>query len=111
MGSTEPHRRPYRGGEMTMAAIIGNGVLMASLVFLAGCNSGRLAVAPAPATQNATAVDPAQGEPEYWLNQPAVASASHRDFDKLWDAADAVSREMLFKIDRQNRRAGVLTTQ
>jgi hypothetical protein len=75
-----------------------------------GCSPSTLMIAPAPATQNATGIDPAQGEPEFWLNQPGVASVTGNDFDKLWAACDTVSRNYLFKIDRQNKRAGLLTT-
>jgi hypothetical protein len=95
----------------TILPMVKQGVLLAAIVGLGGCRNAPLAVSPAPTTQNATAIDPAQGEPEYWMNQPATASVDHGDFDRLWDAADEVSRDLLFKIDRQNRRLGLLTTE
>lgn len=63
-----------------------------------------------PTTQTATDVNPEFSEPSFWLGKDAVASAQAGDFDTLWNAADRVSRDLLFRIDRQDRRGGVLTT-
>ncbi len=79
-----------------------------------GCQAGSTrTLAPTPTTtaRSATDIDPALGEPEYWLSQPARASVTGPSFDGLWNAADEVSRTLLFKIDRQDRRNGLLTTQ
>jgi hypothetical protein len=63
------------------------------------------------ATQPATVVDLATTQPSYWLDQPAAASVTAADFQKLWSACDETARDFLFKPDRQDFRGGVLTTE
>ena len=63
------------------------------------------------ATQPATAVNLATTQPSYWLDQPAPASASANDFQRLWTASEDVARDFLFRLDRQDYRAGLLTTR
>ena len=63
------------------------------------------------ATQPATAQDLATTQPSYWLDQPAPASARSSDFQRLWTAAEDVARDFLFRLDRQDYRAGLLTTR
>jgi len=77
-----------------------------------GCETTTRTMVPTPptTTQSVTDTDPALSEPEYWLSQPARYSAANPSFDVLWDASDEVSRNLLFKIDRQDRRTGLLTT-
>ena len=58
----------------------------------------------------ATDIDPARAEPEFWLSQSPALSVGNTDFDRLWDAAARVSQDYLFKLDRQDRRLGLLTT-
>jgi hypothetical protein len=65
-----------------------------------------------PTTQPAVATDadPARAEPEFWLAQTPVQSVGDPDFDRLWAAAERVSQDYLFPIDRRDRRLGRLTT-
>jgi hypothetical protein len=63
------------------------------------------------ATQPATVVDAATTQPSYWLDQPASASASASDFERLFVAAEDALRELQFRIDRIDYRAGLLTTR
>ena len=63
------------------------------------------------ATQPATAIDLATTQPSYWLDQPAPASATSHDFQRLWTASEGVARDFLFRLDRQDFRAGLLTTR
>ena len=63
------------------------------------------------ATQPATAAPREQAQPAYWLDQPAIASAESHDFQRLWDATEAVAREFFFQLDRTDYRAGMLTTR
>ena len=62
------------------------------------------------ATQPATFADLATTQPSYWFAKPAVSSVTAADFDRLWAAAEQVSRDYQFRLDRQDYRAGVLTT-
>ena len=77
------------------------------LLMVAGCTSGGGLSAT---TQPVTYQNLATTQPSYWLNQPTVASASATDFARLWAAAEQVSRNFLFRLDRQDYRSGVLTT-
>ena len=56
-------------------------------------------------------IDPQIAEPSYWYAQPASNQTRAAGFDQLWDAAESASRDLLFKIDRRDRRSGVLTTE
>lgn len=85
-------------------------ILLVSLS--AGVLAGCIAHPQNPsATQPATAVNPATTQPSYWLDQPAPASAQASDFQRLWDASEDVAREFFFRLDRQDYRAGLLTTR
>jgi hypothetical protein len=64
-----------------------------------------------PTTRLATDIDQKQALPDYWLDRPAVASASDADFFKLWNACQTEVRLRLFLIERQDYRNGILTTQ
>ena len=83
-------------------------ICCALIAALSGCTSHPQQPA---ATQPATAVDLATTQPSYWLEQPAAASVTSPDFQKLWDACNEASRELFFKPDRQDFRGGVLTTE
>ncbi|HEX8342982.1 MAG TPA: hypothetical protein VF624_18920 [Tepidisphaeraceae bacterium] len=85
-------------------------LLLLACAAAAGCTSGQPPVAAVPSTQTATDADPATAEPAYWLAKPAVDSVSGEDFDALWDASARVARDLLFQLDRQDRRSGMLTT-
>lgn len=76
-----------------------------SLLTAAGCVS-----TSAPTTQPMTDVDPQLAEPDYWYAQPALSTVAGTDFDQLWSAAEKTARALMFAIDRQDRRGGVLTT-
>jgi len=62
------------------------------------------------ATQPSTVVDPATTQPGYWLGQPATATVTGIDFDRMVEACEDVARDYLFKIDRVDYRTGVVIT-
>lgn len=62
------------------------------------------------ATQPATAIDPKEAQPGYWLDQPAVAAVRASSFDRLWDACATAAQDDRFLIDRTDYREGLLTT-
>ncbi len=49
-------------------------------------------------------------QPAYWLDQPSPAHVDAKDFDSLWEACAQVARDYGFFIDRQDYRAGLITT-
>lgn len=80
---------------------------------LAGCSSFRhhSETEMEPATRpSATDVDPIQATPDYWLAQPAVASATSNDFQRLFSSAEGVARRRYFLIDQADRRSGLIVT-
>ena len=85
------------------------GFVVSSIVALcvAGCITGRQEPA---ATQPATAVDLATTQPEYWYARPTVAEVRASDFGKLWDAAKETARKYQLALDREDYRAGVIST-
>jgi hypothetical protein len=80
------------------------------LVFLGllGCITHRQNPA---ATQPVTVTDPATTQPSYWFEKPAPITIQAGDFDKLWRACEQATVEFGFKVDREDRRHGVLTSQ
>ena len=62
------------------------------------------------ATQPATAVDPVTAQPSYWIDQPALASVTDSDFNRLWQACEDLARDHHFRLDRVDYRLGLLTT-
>jgi hypothetical protein len=82
-------------------------VVVVVVTCAAGCVKNRPATAT---TRPATAVDPAQADPEYWLRQPATVHALSTDFDALWEAAEETALDHNFAIDRRDQRFGLLTT-
>ena len=86
-------------------------LLLALVLWLGGGGCiGKRPANPA-ATQPATAIDPKVAEAWYWLDQPATAQVSGRDLAVLWETCEAVAREYLFRIDRRDHRAGMLSTE
>lgn len=83
--------------------------LLSSILALCvlGCITGRSNPA---ATQPATAVDLATTQPGYWLGQPAVAEVRGGDFNRLWEAAKETVRDYQLALDREDYRAGVITS-
>ena len=65
------------------------------------------------ATRPATDIDLATTQPSYWLDQPAAdrAQVQSGDFDALWESSKSVARSYLFSIDREDFRAGLITTE
>jgi hypothetical protein len=63
------------------------------------------------ATQPATEVDLATTQPSYWLSQPAAAQVQAKDFERLWESCKEVARSYLFNLDREDFRAGLITTE
>jgi hypothetical protein len=47
---------------------------------------------------------------KYWMDQPAVAAVSSRDFQKLWDACANTVHNYLFPLDQEDYREGVMTS-
>lgn len=93
------------------AAPVGLGCV-ASLALLMALVGGGCIGDPAnpAATQPATQISRDTVNPAYWYEQPAVASAGGRDFDRLWEAAHDAAVSAGFAIDRKDYRLGVLTT-
>lgn len=80
----------------------------AAISLLAGCagNSQNL-----PTTRPALLSIPAErASADYWLAQPAVASVSSPDYDRLWKACAQTLRNDQFEIQEEDYREGVLTT-
>jgi hypothetical protein len=44
-------------------------------------------------------------------SQPQRLSAAEKDFDAVWDASRQTLQKYYFHLDREDRRAGVITTQ
>lgn len=63
------------------------------------------------ATQPVTEVDEKTARPYYWLAQPATEQVSAKDFMTLWETCERVAQSYLFRIDRRDFRAGMLTTE
>ena len=83
-------------------------MLLALLAILpVGCILGRQNRATA---QPATAIDPKTAHEPYWLDQPAVARITAKDFNVLWNACRDVVRAAGFTTDRTDYREGLLTT-
>jgi len=99
-----------RGAQATKKALLNGASLLCflfPLVFQSGCIIGREHPA---ATQPATAIDPKQAQPAYWLDQPAVTQITAPNFDLLWNACRDAAEARGFAIDRTDYRDGVLTT-
>jgi hypothetical protein len=80
----------------------------AAMALLAGCagNSQNL-----PATRPSLLSIPAdRATADYWLSQPAVASASSEDYDRLWKACEQTLLNDQFELQQEDYREGVLTT-
>jgi hypothetical protein len=80
----------------------------AAISLLAGCagNSQDL-----PATRPALLSIPAErGTADYWMAQPAVASVSSQDYERLWKACGQTLRNDQFEIQQEDYREGILTT-
>jgi hypothetical protein len=91
--------------EMKLAAM----TFSVALTILAGCADN--SHDQGPATRPALMSIPAErGTAEYWLAQPAVASITSRDYQKLWNACAQTIRNDQFEIDQEDYRQGVLTT-
>ncbi len=50
-------------------------------------------------------------QPYYWTTQPAVVQVTNPSFHRLWNASAAVAREYGYRLDRQDLRSGLLTTE
>ena len=49
-------------------------------------------------------------QPSYWLDQPSPAHVDAKNFDQLWEACKQTARDYGFFIDREDYRAGLITT-
>jgi hypothetical protein len=89
-------------------------ILASSLVLLllttACSTTSPDAAALQPPHPKATDIPPKLATPQYWYNQPPVASIQSADFQKLWNACAQTARNDLFEIDRNDFRLGLLTT-
>jgi hypothetical protein len=77
---------------------------------MVGCRHNNEPDAAPAARPKATDIDPIKATPDYWLDQPAVASVTAGDFNRLFNAAERVARNHYFQIDQADRRAGLLVT-
>jgi hypothetical protein len=82
-------------------------IVIPLLCVLAACAGNPEAPTSRPAFLSAPV---AQASPDYWYNQPNVASVTSTDFDKLWKACSDTLIFDQFELDRQDQRLGVLTT-
>ena len=89
------------------AGVLRHGVRFGPLA-VAACVIGCASPTTIPAV--ATDVDPARGEPEFWLSQSPALRVTSVDYERLWQSAERVSRDYLFNVDRRDRRLGLLTT-
>jgi hypothetical protein len=58
-----------------------------------------------------TVTDTSATQPVYWYDRPATVTVGAANFDKLWHAAEEAARLHGFRIDREERRTGLLTTE
>jgi hypothetical protein len=76
-------------------------LVLLAMSFAAGC-----AHQPKPTTRPSLATT----QPSFWYAQPPAATVTSTDFDRLWHAAEIAARDRGFTVDRQDYRAGLLTT-
>jgi hypothetical protein len=55
-------------------------------------------------------VDLATTQPAYWYAKPAAAEVRGSDFGTLWEAAKETARKYQLALDREDYRAGVIST-
>jgi hypothetical protein len=79
------------------------------LSFLLVAGTGCLLNKPS-LTPMATDVPTEQATPDYWWNRPGVAAVSNPDFEKLWSACKFEMYIRLFRVDREDYREGLLTS-
>jgi hypothetical protein len=96
--------RPSRTFALPTAAVVALLLLAAS-----GCITNKK-WNPA-ATQPVTIGNPDEATPKYWLEKPATDEVAAADFTTLFDAAEQVTRDYWFRIDRRDYRAGLLLSQ
>ena len=58
-----------------------------------------------------TKSDPALATPDYWWGRPPVASADAADFQRAWEACRAELRGRLFRVDREEYRLGLMSSE
>jgi hypothetical protein len=76
------------------------------LAAVAGCALNRI-----PTTNPAVVNDLATTQPSFWLGQPSAVAIRSASFTRLWDACEEVLRQIHLKIDRQDYRLGLLTSE
>lgn len=81
--------------------------LMLVPFLLAGCITGKQHPA---ATQPSTTIDVATTQPSYWLDQPPTVVIHSSNFESLVSACEDAARDYLFRLDRIDYRAGLITT-
>src|SRR6266581_3610177 len=84
-------------------------ILLSTMLLLSGGCIGNRPANPAT-TQPVTMVEPELAEKEYWLAKPATAEV-RGGFEPLWQACEDTAHEYLFRIDRRQKRGGLLTTE
>jgi hypothetical protein len=80
---------------------------LALLALIASGCASRDRTAPAPATQPSVG----SARPAYWFDRPATQHVEAKDFDVLWAQCEEAARDFGFRVDRQDYRGGVMTTQ
>ena len=76
-------------------------LFLLGIIIAVGC-----AHQPPPTTKPSYATT----QPSYWIAQPAAVHVTSSDFDRLWKACEEAARSYGFYLDREDFRAGVITT-
>jgi hypothetical protein len=83
----------------------------ATLVFiLCGCHVSH-DPPPEPSAPTTNPSRLATTQRSHWTTGPASITVQDPSFEKLWTAAEDTAREYGFRLDRKDRRAGILTTE
>ena len=85
-------------------------LLGVSVFTTAGCRSSPVHSTSAATTQSANQSRNQSADASDFYALAGVGEIVDDDFDRLWTAAEKVSRAYLFDIDLRDRRGGVLTT-
>jgi hypothetical protein len=87
-------------------SVLARSLCIAITVLAAGCASDR-----GPSAEPATIADPATTQPSYWYDQPASITVISRSLPALWKASENALRQLGFRLDRDDLRSGLITSQ
>jgi hypothetical protein len=86
-------------------------LVVAVVLAAMGCQSASDVTVRDVASQMGSSVATTQStDPADFYALPSIGHITDTDFDRLWTAAEKVSRDYLFTIDLRDRRNGILTT-